>query len=600
MRTVLLLAILLMAEAVSADAGSKLATDSEEKAIHGDGLVAHWRFDEDAGEMALDSGGGGFHGIIHHAERVAGRNGAGRALRFDGQRAWVDCGDDDALNLGQECTIEAWVRPEEPRLHNMTIVARGYRYRCRFNLQMGIPWDRSKLIFGVGAYQTHEKPIPFGEWSHVAGVCDGQRVATFVNGKLYSVRPFGAGFKPNETSLTIGKAMGAPNGGEFFKGVIDDVRLYNRVLPEYRLTGPTGADIYRANRTITSKGEWGGYEGFPSVCLTADNRLLVSFYAGRNHMDWPDPEFPKRGRICVMESNDFGATWSEARTIIDTAVGERDPSLAVLRDGTVICSYFQTVWYERGRVCEVRTLRSFDGGRTWETTPAVVPSPWFTSEQKAEVIRQAGPAAASASYERPIKEEWAAINATSVPVTELSNGNLLLPIYGHRTGTEYRCAVARSTDGGRTWSQTTQIPGSEHGTEPDVIELPGNRLLCVMRPEMSHSFSMDGGHTWTTPETGVFPRGHAPDLFLTSDGVLLCGIREQPHARTGVIISTDFGRTWSPPRLIGFAGGAYPSLAELPDGRIFSVHYQEALGGNLIQTTFRINRSSRTIEPDAP
>ena len=46
---------------------------------------------------------------------------------------------------------------------------------------------------------------------------------------------------------------------------------------------------------------------------------------------------------------------------------------------------------------------------------------------------------------------------------------------------------------------------------------------------------------------------------------------------------------------IGFAGGAYPSFTELPDGRVFSVYYQEALGGNVIQAIFTIDRQNRTI-----
>lgn len=575
------------------NAGQPASTNATRKAT--EGPVAHWQFDEGRGETAADSSGNGHNGVIHHAEWVDGREGGGKALRFDGQRAWIDCGNVEAVNHAKQCTIEAWIRPEEPRLHNMSIVAKGYRYRCLFNLHMGIPWDRSKLVFGVGAYQTHEKPIPFGKWSHVAGVCDGQRVATFLNGKLHSVRPFGGAFRSNTFSLTIGKSIGAPNGGEFFKGIIDDVLIYDRVLPKYQLSGATGRDINRAGRTITTEGEWGGYEGFPSVCLTANNLLLVSFYAGRGHMDWPDPELPNRGRICVLQSSDFGRTWSEPRTIIDSEAGERDPSLAVLSDGTVICSYFQTVWYERGRVCEVRTIRSFDNGQTWETKPANVPSPWFTDAQKAKVIRQAGPVSKSASHEHPIEEEFAAINATTVPVTELSSGDLLLPIYGHQTGTKYQCGVARSTDGGATWSSTHLIPDSEHLTEPDIAELQDGRLLCVMRAEMSHSFSTDGGRTWSPAGTGLLPRGHATDLLLTREGVLLCGIREQPHSRTGVLISTDFGKSWSSPRMIGFAGGAYPSFTELPDGRIFCVYYQEALGGNVLQSVFTIDRQSRDI-----
>lgn len=567
-------------------------------ALAEDGLVAHWKFDEDSGEIASDSSGGGHDGTIHHAQRRAGAGKAGGALWCDGEKAFVDFGAAETLNLGKEFTIEAWIKPEAPNGHNMTILAKGFRYAGCFNLRMGIPWDRSKLMLEAGAYRTHEIPIPLGEWSQVAGVCDGQRVGIFVNGELVSSRPFGGGFKPNETSLTIGKSVGAPDGGEFFKGLIDEVRIYNRALPKYVLSGTTGAEIHRGNRTITSEGPWGGYEGFPSVVLLKNQQLLVSFYAGRGHMDWPDPALPKRGRICVMSSDDLGKTWSEPRTIIDTVVGERDPSLTQLSDGTVICSYFQTVWYERGRVCEVRTIRSFDNGLTWETRPASVPAPWFSEAEKAEVIRQASPESKDASHEHPVKEEFAALNATSVPVTQLSNGELLLPIYGSHNGRPWRCAMARSTDSGKSWSEIHEIPGSDHLTEPDIVELPGGRLLCIMRTEMAHSFSNDLGRTWTKPETGVLPRGAAPDLLMTRDGVLLCGHREQPSPRTGVIISTDFGKTWSPPRMIDFCGGAYPSFAELPDGRIFGVHYEEGLGGNVRQAIFTVDRATRTIRLD--
>ncbi len=566
---------------------------SRNDAVPTKGLVAHWRFDEGAGQTATDSSPSGREGTIHNAEWVEGRDG-GKALRFDGKRSWVDCGNADVLNLANEFTIEAWVKPENPGGHSMTILAKGYRYRGRFNLRMGTPWDRSKLMLENGAYRTHEIPIPWETWSHVAGVCDGQRVAIFVNGQLQSVRPFGGGFKPNQTALTIGKSIGAPDG-EFFKGSIDDVRIHDRALARYKLSGATGRDINRGSRPITTDGEWGGYEGFPSVCLLKNGHLLVSFYAGRGHMDWPDPALPNRGRICVMRSSDLGKTWSQPRAIIDTSVGERDPSLSQLSDGTVICSYFQTVWYQHGRVCEVRTIRSFDNGQTWESKPAEVPSPWFTQQQKSEVLRLAGPPSTDASHEHPVKEEFAAINATSAPVTELSSGDLLLPIYGHYTGGSYRCAVARSTDHGATWTATHILPASGHLTEPDLVELPDGRLLCVMRTEMAHSFSSDQGRTWTKPRTGLLPRGAAPDLLLTRDGVLLCGIREQPSPRTGVIISTDYGKSWSRPRMIGFAGGAYPSLTELPDGRIFAVHYQEALGGNVLQSVFAIDRNDRDI-----
>lgn len=152
-------------------------------------------------------------------------------------------------------------------------------------------------------------------------------------------------------------------------------------------------------------------------------------------------------------------------------------------------------------------------------------------------------------------------------------------------------------NGGRTWGDISMICEQHqrhHHCEPDVIELRDGRLLCVLRPCMCQVISSDKGRTRSEPVRLL--RGEAPSLPLTSDNVLLCGHRERPGARTGVILSTDSGRTWSPPRMIDFAGGAYPSLVELDDGRILCIHYQEALGGNLRQAVFKVDRKSRTIQ----
>ncbi len=556
------------------------------------GVVGSWSFDEGQGNVVRDTSDHENHGKIINAKWCEGKSGSG--LYFNGKDSWVDCGSAESFNLTNGVTIEAWIRPENTRNASMTIVAKGYRYRGNYNLRMGTPWDHSKVMFEVGPWRTHEIPIPFEEWSHVAGVCDGQRVGVFVNGKLVSARPFVSYLKPNETSLTIGRCIGAPNDGEFFKGTIDDVRIYDRVLEKYKLSGTTGATINRKVRTITSRGQWGTYEGFPGVCRLKNGDLLVVFYGGNDHMGWPHPDLPNRGRICVMRSTDNAKTWSEPKTLIDGPTGERDPSISQLSDGTVICSYYGTVWYEQGRTCDVRTLRSFDNGKTWETEPADVPAPWYSDEQRQEVIANAGPPAKTASNEHPIREKFKAINATTRPVRELSDGTLVLPIYGQYGDQPYRSAMTRSTDGGKTWGDVSMISEEHHHCEPDVIELPDGRLLCMLRPCMCQMISSDKGRTWSKPVRLL--RGEAPSLVLTSDNVLLCGHRERPGVRTGVILSADFGKTWSPPRMIDFAGGAYPSFIELDDGRILCIHYQEGAGGNIRQAIFKVDGKSRTIE----
>ena len=193
-----------------------------------EGLIGSWSFDEGKGNVARDSSGNENHGRIVNAQWCEGQSGGG--LRFNGRDSWVDCGSAQSLNLSRGVTIEAWVRPENTRNASMTIVAKGYRYRGNYNLRMGTPWDHSKVMFEAGPWRTHEIPIPFEEWSHVAGVCDGQRVGVFVNGELVSERPFVSILKANDTPLAIGRCIGAPMGGEFFKGIIDEGKIYDRVL----------------------------------------------------------------------------------------------------------------------------------------------------------------------------------------------------------------------------------------------------------------------------------------------------------------------------------------------------------------------------------
>jgi hypothetical protein len=120
----------------------------------------------------------------------------------------------------------------------------------------------------------------------------------------------------------------------------------------------------------------------------------------------------------------------------------------------------------------------------------------------------------------------------------------------------------------------------------------------VMRPVMTWSRSTDGGKTWSDARMlgrgvrilkgriagagkirsapGVLGiQGDAPYLLLTTKNILLCGIRYCPWSSTCVIHSADFGRTWSKPVVIDRVPGAYPSMVELPDGRILVVYYTE-------------------------
>jgi hypothetical protein len=70
-------------------------------------------------------------------------------------------------------------------------------------------------------------------------------------------------------------------------------------------------------------------------------------------------------------------------------------------------------------------------------------------------------------------------------------------------------------------------------------------------------------------------------MLLTSDGVLVAGYRWREERSTAVIWSHDLGRTWEGPKIIDRVLGGYPSLVELPDGRVLMVYYTEGAGSDI-------------------
>ncbi len=325
----------------------------------------------------------------------------------------------------------------------------------------------------------------------------------------------------------------------------------------------------------------GGYQAFPDVRLLASGEMLCVFYAGFGHVSLPGyapggklpPECPKCGRICLVRSADSGRTWSEAEIVVDTPLDDRDPSITELPGGTLLVTYFSLQAGPDGKGYRFVTsslVRSTDGGKTWLGPENLFP-------------------------------HW----AVSSPVRILSDGRLALPLYyvGNEKspGGAYG-GISFSKDGGKTWSRP--IPVGKEGplhldAEPDLVELPGGRLLMALRPVMAYSISADGGNTWSTPERIGF-QAHCPYFLQLPGGILILAHR---IPGTSLHYSLDQGKSWSENVLIDEVGGAYPSLCALPsnfpEGSAFVVYYEEGPGSKIRGRWLRATSEGvRWIEPE--
>lgn len=297
----------------------------------------------------------------------------------------------------------------------------------------------------------------------------------------------------------------------------------------------------------------GAYEAFPDLCRTPSGELLCVFYAGYGHVSVPTEQLPRGARIALCRSRDGGRTWSAPETVVDSPLDDRDSSITCLANGDLLVTYMSYDPRRQPGTHQVFTVRSTDQGRTWGE-PQRVPTPFTANE------------------------------AVSEPARELPDGRLLLPVYGSLAGQaapRYVCGVVESLDAGRTW-HTLALIGSDRYElcEPSLARFPDGRLGMAIRPDMTWCESHDGGRTWTEPAP-MPVSGDAPYLLLTSKGVLLCAFRHRPTRSTCVIASLDEGKTWGPMVTLDCVLGAYPSLVELPDGRIVAVYYTEGPGSDV-------------------
>jgi hypothetical protein len=195
------------------------------------GPIATWSFDKGEGTVAEDSAGS-HDGTIEGAQWARGKFGS--ALKFDGgDCVSVSATPDLQLTESEEFTLEAWVRPAvggeyaDPVLGMEDEGAAEGEEAFSYMLLAGgeespKAWVRKGGEAGFqGIYGT--EPLPQNAWSHVAVTYDGAKLRLYVDGELVRTES-GQAVSSADGPLTI--------GCYWFKGRIDEVRIYDRALDE--------------------------------------------------------------------------------------------------------------------------------------------------------------------------------------------------------------------------------------------------------------------------------------------------------------------------------------------------------------------------------
>jgi hypothetical protein len=193
------------------------------------GLVAAYTFGEGTGTTAGDASGGGRVGTISGAAwTTSGR--FGRGLSFDGINDWVTVADAAALDLTSGMTIEAWVYPTSLggwRTVVMKEAPGGLAYALYADDD--VPSRPAGYVNrGTGDLAAQGAgPLPLNAWTHLAVTYGGGALRLYVNGAQVSTVAATGNIRTTTAALRIG---GNSVWGEYFAGVLDEVRIYNRAL----------------------------------------------------------------------------------------------------------------------------------------------------------------------------------------------------------------------------------------------------------------------------------------------------------------------------------------------------------------------------------
>lgn len=320
---------------------------------------------------------------------------------------------------------------------------------------------------------------------------------------------------------------------------------------------PADARPQGAPFKVISRGEAAGsYQAFTDVCRLKNGDLLCVFYAGYGHVSLPKADFPRGGRVCAVRSQDEGRTWSAPRVLFDGPEDDRDPHIAQMRDGTVVCSFFTYRPQPDKTVrCDTCLVTSHDGGATWDAQPQVVAPGW----------------------------------PSSAPVRELPDGTRILGVYHEESGTAFG-GIIRSSDRGKTWCEPIPIgkgSGVRLDAETDFVLRKDGTLFAALRGDrvnMHFATSPDGGLTWSGVQDIGFP-GHCPHLTRLSTGEIVLTHR---LPATALHLSRDEGKTWQGPYPIDTTSGAYASTVELKDGTVLVTYYEEGEGSAVRARRFKV------------
>ena len=206
-------------------------------------LRGHWRLDDGVGLAIADSSSHGNDGQAREVRWTAGVHKSALQLHSGGN---IDCGNDESLNIEDAISIDAWLKPWNPRYPDQPTVL---RKEGAYALHLGPSKAVSFTLWFDGREERVSAELtewPAGQWRYFAGTFDGKTMKVYVNGKVAAEKEVGAEKKISQNKAPV--YIGSVRKRKAYTGTLDEIRLAAYAFSEAEMMDSFRAGMFDVSR----------------------------------------------------------------------------------------------------------------------------------------------------------------------------------------------------------------------------------------------------------------------------------------------------------------------------------------------------------------
>ncbi|MFZ4396598.1 MAG: LamG domain-containing protein [Kiritimatiellia bacterium] len=192
------------------------------------GLVLYYSFDRDEGDKVTDGSETKKHGEAQGAKWTANGK-VGGAYSFDGAASYITSSDVIGLRDAQANTVCAWFKCNKSANH-LCVWSLGNGHGSGENEHGVCVGDTTLKVHYGGIGDTLTTTIDPEQWNFVCRTYDGTTQRLYVNGVLAGTEQRAMSLADHP--LNIGRWKAGNSFSYLFNGMIDEVMVYSRALPD--------------------------------------------------------------------------------------------------------------------------------------------------------------------------------------------------------------------------------------------------------------------------------------------------------------------------------------------------------------------------------